>query len=199
MNCVGSRQIEPIRRQPADSRASENDAQHATREADEHTLCDLLTDEAHAAASQRRAHGHLLAASDCPGNQQIRQVQAGDEQQTEDGDHQHIERSFGVAYDVLDERKRNDRRGHWAVAAEASKDSVLNRAYFLGGTAQGNTGPEARDHVACMAVMAMQDNRRNSFVVRNPQLNLRIGISKPLWEHTNDRIRLAIEADASFR
>ena len=108
MNCVGAGQIEPIRRQPADSRVSENDAQHATCEADEHTFGDLLADEAHAAAPQRRAHCHLLAAGHSPGNEQIRQVQAGDEQKTEDGDHQNIERGFGVAYDVVDERKRND-------------------------------------------------------------------------------------------
>ncbi len=139
MNCVGAGQIEPIRGQPADSRASENDAQHATREADEHTLSNLLADEAHAAASQRRAHCHLFAARDGPGNQQIRQVQAGDEQKTEDGDHQNIKRGFGAAYDIVDERKRND-CGCQAVTAEAGKDSVLDRAYFLGGAAQGNAG-----------------------------------------------------------
>src|ERR1700722_14636094 len=195
MNCVGAGQIEPIRGQPADSRASKNNAQQATGETDKHALGNLRTDEAHTAASQRRAHCHLLAARYSPSNEQIRKVQAGDEQKTEDGHHQNVERGFGVSYDIVDKRKRNDCGCYPAVTAEAGKDSVLNCTYFLGRAAQRDAGSEARDHLARMAVMAMQDSRGNSFVIGNPQLDLRIGIREPLREHAHDRIWLSIEAN----
>ena len=113
--------------------------------------------------------------------------------EAEDGDHQNVERGFGVSYDIVDERKRNDCGCH--VTAEAGKDPVLDCAYFLGRAAQRDAGSEARDHLARMAVMAMQDNRGNSFVIGNPQLDLRIGIREPLREHADDRIWLGIEAN----
>ena len=84
---------------------------------------------------------------------------------------------------------------HRTDPAESRKELVLDRADFLGGAAQGNAEPDARNHVASMAVMAMQDNRGNPLVVRNPQLDLWIGIGETLRKHAHDSVWFGIQPD----
>src|SRR5690348_823978 len=63
-----------------------------------------LPHDSGSAGAERGAHGELLAARGCPGQQQVGEVHAHDELDEPDGAPQQFERAAKTAADVLAER-----------------------------------------------------------------------------------------------
>ena len=77
-------------------------------ERQQRALGDELPDEPRAPGAERRPDGHLGLARGRPREQQVRDVDAGDQQDEADGAEQHFDRELRVA----DERVEQRPRGH---------------------------------------------------------------------------------------
>ena len=85
---------------PARRRRASSKPERAACQRQQHTFGHELPEQPSAAGAERRAHGKFAMARFGAGQQQVRQIRAGDEQHEADGDLQHPDRLTGLAKDL---------------------------------------------------------------------------------------------------
>ena len=166
---------------------------------EQQALDDLAADKLHAAAAERGADGGLAAARGGTRHQQVRDVEAGDQQQAAGGGKQCIEPSLHIA--------------HLPIKDGAKVHGIIHRAIRMllpnlsldGAELGGCLFPaDARTQLANdVEVVASRSSAcisgRALVIERHPELRARIRIAKPRRQNAEDRIGLGIDQNGAAR
>src|SRR5437762_1441206 len=101
-------------REPAGREDGEGQAEGSARNADEKAFGHLFADEGGAAATEGETHGNLFAAGCAACYEQIRDVEAGDQEHASYGTEKDDERCLHVLDEIVDHRSKDGVFGHGA-------------------------------------------------------------------------------------
>ena len=161
-----------------------------------HALDDKLPHDAHAAAADRRSHGNLLLPAHRPREQQVGDVGARDQQHERHRAEQHHQRRPHVLHEQR--LQLGDARAHAAIELR-----ILG--FELRATASSfRPAPASSDAASRRRATGMmpgcQPRSSGSVAAHGPERHVEVGRLQQLEagrQHTNDRVRLVVELNAS--
>ena len=157
-----------------------------------------LAQQAQPTAAKGSANRHLPAPRRGTCHEQIRHVQAGDEQHATGGREQHVKRLLEVAHHVLEERAAAGAlMDKWIVGVcivQALRDDgeIGGGLFRVHSRLQSTNGEEGvvveHGHEGCGGVM----------VERSPQFGACIGKGEPCGHDADDGVRFGVDVDGSI-
>src|SRR5882757_9036715 len=97
-------------RKPRERGPGEHQSENAAGDGENERLGEVFADETPAAAAECSANGQVLLACGGTSNQQIRDVEAGDEQNADGGGEQRVERRSEVFHGGVEQRAADGAR-----------------------------------------------------------------------------------------
>ena len=151
-------QVFPRVREQSRSHHRQQDAAQAAGRADQRALGQLFANQGGALRSQGAANRNLLLPCRAPRNQQVRDIQAADQQHAANRPQHHLSGFFTIPGQILIQRTWSNVFVHRIVRILEMK-LVLHCAHLRQGVRQAHVGAQSRDHLALMPVVMLQHVR----------------------------------------
>ena len=162
--------------EPGERAHGEQQAEHAAGDGEDERFGEVLADEPPAAAAECGADGEIFLPCGGAGDEQIGDVEAGDEQDADGGGEQCVERRSEVFYGGVEQRAA-DGAGVDGGFGMRELDVALHGVDLADEAGERGAGCEARDDEKF--VIAEDIHEAGSFVSGGgPELGLWVGIGK---------------------
>ena len=152
MDRISPRQIMPTARQPSRSSHRQQQSKRTTRRTDDQRLCHLLANQSSSPSAQRPPNRRLFLSCSRPGHEQIRNIQAPNQQHANNRARHHHQRRLHIMHNIIQQRPcisifRNRR------TQPLHMHLILQRAYRRHRTLQANVRPHSSNNPAPVAIV----------------------------------------------
>ena len=171
----------------------EQETQCSPGDADKQALGHLLPDKGKPAATQGAAYCKFFPPGCATRHQQVRDIQAGDQQHTSHRTKQHNQRCLHVLHDIFKHGPRASLFRH-GFRGIGEVDAVLQCAHLVGCGRSAHAGPEPGNDMALMYFVSIEPPRCKRRSVWHPELHLRVRIGEPAGQYADDFVRRAVES-----
>src|ERR1039458_4646675 len=195
MNALGARDVGTRAYQPVNRHRRQQQSQHAASTTQHPALHKLLLAQPPAAAAQRRANRRLPAPCSRACDQQVRNVQATNQQQASCSSEEHQKGRLDIPYARLKQRYDVSRAEDKRIVGKPLVNASLNCARLSLRLRYGNTRLQTRENLKIMGTVRLNPLRLGFVKERSPQLHRGFGKIGTDWQHADYRVRLRVEPD----
>ncbi len=158
MNFLGAGERNLRMRKPGERSHGEQQAEDAAGDGEDERFREVFADETPAAAAERSADGEIFLPCGGAGDEQVGDVEAGDEQDADGSGEQCVERRFEV-FDRGVEERAADGAAVDRGCGMRELDVALHGIDLADETSEGGAGREARDDEEFVIVEDIHESR----------------------------------------